>query len=49
MLGLPQEEERSRLTYEALADVETGQVIDYQAVQAWANSLSTDQILPLPR
>ncbi len=41
-------EERSRLTYEALADVNTGQVINHQAVQAWADSLSTAKPLPLP-
>lgn len=34
-----QEEERSRLTREALADVDAGQVIDHQSVQAWADSL----------
>jgi len=42
------EEERSRLTREALADVDAGRVIDHQAVQAWADSLSTDQSLPVP-
>lgn len=44
-----QEEERSRLTREALADVDAGQVIDHQSVQAWADSLGTDQALPVPR
>ena len=44
-----QEEERHRLTLEALADVDGGQVIDHQAVQAWADSLSTDRPLPPPR
>ena len=44
-----QEEERSRLTREALADVDAGQVIDHQAVQAWADSLATDEPLPVPR
>lgn len=44
-----QEEERSRLTHEALADVDVGNVIDHQAVQAWAESLSTDSPLPIPR
>ena len=38
---LDQEEERERLTHEALADVDAGRVIDHQAVQAWADSLST--------
>ncbi|NIL19996.1 CopG family transcriptional regulator [Pseudomonas sp. ATCC PTA-122608] len=44
-----QEEERSRLTREAMADVDTGRVIDQHAVQAWADSLSTDNPLPVPR
>ncbi|MCE1186485.1 MAG: CopG family ribbon-helix-helix protein [Zoogloea sp.] len=46
---IAQEEERDRLTQEALADVDAGHVIDHQAVQAWAESLGTDQPLPLPR
>ena len=45
---LEQEEERERLTREALADVDEGRVIDHQAVQAWADSLSTDEPLPIP-
>ena len=45
---IAQEEERDRLTQEALADVDAGHVIDHQAVQAWAESLGTDQPLPLP-
>lgn len=44
-----QEEERDRLTQEALVDVDAGQVIDHQAVQDWANSLTTDQPLSVPR
>ncbi|MCG5516409.1 MULTISPECIES: CopG family ribbon-helix-helix protein [unclassified Ectothiorhodospira] len=44
-----QEEERDRLTQEALADVDAGRVIDHQAVQAWADSLSTEEQLPVPR
>ena len=46
---IDQEEERSRLTREALTDVDAGGVIDHQAVQAWADSLNTDALLPLPR
>lgn len=46
---LDQEEERSRLIHEALADVDAGRVIDHQAVQAWADSLATDNPLPVPR
>ncbi|KAA3449606.1 ribbon-helix-helix domain-containing protein [Mesorhizobium sp. B2-1-8] len=43
------EEERRRLTLEALADVDAGRVIDHQAVQAWAESLGTEKPLPVPR
>lgn len=46
---LEQEEKRERLTREALADVDVGLVVDHQAVQAWADSLSTDEPLPMPR
>lgn len=46
---IAQEEERDRLTQDALADVDAGLVIDHLAVQAWAESLGTDQPLPLPR
>jgi predicted transcriptional regulator len=46
---IDQEEERRRLTLEALADVDAGQVIDHLAVQAWADSLDTDAPLPTPR
>jgi predicted transcriptional regulator len=44
-----QEEERDHLTQEALTDVDAGRVIDHQAVQAWADSLSSDEPLPAPR
>lgn len=46
---LDQEEERSRMTREALADVDAGRVIDHQTIQTWADSLSTDNPLPEPR
>ncbi|MEH6499585.1 MAG: ribbon-helix-helix domain-containing protein [Pseudoalteromonas distincta] len=46
---LDQEEERSRLTREAMSDVDAGRVIDHQTVQAWAESLSTGTPLPTPR
>ena len=46
---IDQEEERSRLTREALADVDAGYIIDHQAVQAWVESIDTDAPLPLPR
>jgi predicted transcriptional regulator len=41
-------EEESRLTREAMADLDAGRVIDHQSVQAWADSLSTDSPLPVP-
>lgn len=43
-----QEEDRDRLTRVALEDVDAGHVIDHDAVQAWAESLSTSQPLPVP-
>jgi predicted transcriptional regulator len=46
---IEQEEDRTRLTREALADVDAGHVIDHQAVRAWADSLSSDEPLPVPR
>lgn len=45
---LDQEEERHRLTLEALADVDAGRLVDHQAVQAWAESLDSDTPLPPP-
>jgi hypothetical protein len=44
-----QVEERSRLTCEALADVDDTRVIDHQSVQAWANSLDDEEPFPVPR
>lgn len=46
---IAQEEERDRLTHDALSDVDAGRVIDHQAVQAWADSLDSDEPLALPR
>jgi predicted transcriptional regulator len=43
-----QEEERHRMTPEALDDVDAGRVIDHQSIQAWADSLGTDKPLPPP-
>lgn len=43
-----QEEERHRLTLEALADVDAGRLIDHQSIVAWAESLGTDNPLPPP-
>ncbi|OHV77970.1 CopG family ribbon-helix-helix protein [Ensifer sp. LCM 4579] len=45
---IDQEEERRRLTLEALADVDDGHVIDHQAIEAWANSLDSDKPLQPP-
>jgi len=42
------EEERRLLTLEALADVDAGNVIDHQVVQAWASSLDGDKPLTVP-
>ncbi|MBB4506726.1 CopG family ribbon-helix-helix protein [Rhizobium johnstonii] len=46
---IDQEEERRRLTLEALADVDDGNVVDHQSVQAWADSLDGDAPISLPR
>ena len=46
---IAQEEARDRLTQEALAAVHAGSAIDHHAVQAGADSLDTDQPLPVPR
>jgi len=46
---IDQEEERRRMTVEAMADIEAGQIVDHQVVQAWADSLSTEKPLPVPR
>lgn len=43
------EEERSRLTREAMTDVDAGNVISHQSVQAWVDSLGTDMSLQVPR
>src|SRR3546814_20211876 len=43
-----QEEERHRMTLEALEDVHAGRVNDPPAIQAWADSLGTDTPLPAP-
>jgi predicted transcriptional regulator len=45
---IDQEEERQRLTLEALADVDASRVIDHQTIQKWAESLSSEKPLPLP-
>lgn len=44
-----QEEERRRMTLEGMAEVDAGQVIEHQSVLNWAESLSTDKPLAVPR
>jgi predicted transcriptional regulator len=44
-----QEEERSRLTREAMADVDAGNVVSHNAVQTWSASLGGDAPLPMPK
>ena len=46
---IDQEEDRHRLTREALADVDAGHVIGHQAVRAWAASPGTKKPLPPTR
>ncbi len=36
------EEQHTRLTEEALADVDAGRVLDHETVQSWAGSLNSD-------
>lgn len=43
------EEERRRLTLEALEDVDAGRLVDHEDVRAWADSLDEDRPPPLPR
>ena len=43
------EEERYRLTLDAMKNVDDGDVIDHQSVQAWAESLESDTPLAVPR
>ena len=45
---IDQEEERHKLTLEALDDVDASRVIDHRAVTAWADSLGTSELLPPP-
>lgn len=46
---IDQEEEHRRLTFEALADVDAGRLIDHQDVQKWADSLGTSRPLKAPQ
>lgn len=45
---IEQEEKHDRLTREALNDVDVGNTISHQVVQAWIDSLNTDNPLPAP-
>jgi predicted transcriptional regulator len=47
---IEREEERTRLTEEGLADVDAGRVVDHSSVQAWADSLDSENpwVPPLP-
>lgn len=42
------EERRYAMTLEALAEVDSGKVIDHAAVEAWAESLDDEKPLPMP-
>ena len=46
---IDQEEERRRLTLEALADVDAGNVVEHKAVELWAQSLDKAKPLPMPK
>ena len=43
------EERRYRLTLEGLASVDAGEGVPHENVEAWIDSLGTDQPLPIPR
>lgn len=45
---IDREEEKLRLTLEAVADVDAGGVVDDDKVGEWIESLDTDKSLPLP-
>lgn len=47
-LWVDQEEERHRLTLEALADVDAGKTIDHDEVEKWVESLAIEKPLPTP-
>jgi hypothetical protein len=44
-----QEEERTRLTVEALVSVDAGQSVDDADVEAWIESLDTDKPFAVPK
>lgn len=43
-----QEEAFDRLTREGLRDIKDGKVVDHAQMQAWCDSLDSDQPLPMP-
>lgn len=45
---IDQEEERHKMTLEALADVDAGRVIDQRSIREWADSLSTNNPMAPP-
>jgi len=45
---IDQEEDRHKMTLEALADEDAGRVIDHQDIAAWADSFATDSPRPSP-
>lgn len=45
---IDQEALRDKLTQEALFDVDAGNLVCHQSMQAWADSLSSDTPLPTP-
>jgi len=49
LIAWVEEEERYHETLKALADVDAGRGIDSEVVQAWIDSLGTDNPLPPPR
>lgn len=49
MAWLDQEEDRKQLTLEAIEEVDQGNVVDHEAVIAWAGSLNSATPLPLPK
>ena len=44
----PLTEEPDKLTREGMADVDAGRLIAHEAMQAWADSLDTENPLPPP-
>jgi predicted transcriptional regulator len=42
-------DQKKRLTREAMADVDTGQLVDHETVLAWAESLGTERPLSAPK